>query len=42
MKTFIAIILALTLSACHTASGFVQGAGKDMTAAGKWIEPSNK
>ena len=40
MKTFIAIIFVLALSACHTASGFVQGAGKDWTAAGKWIEPS--
>ena len=42
MKTFIAITLTLALSACHTASGLVQGAGKDLTAAGKWIEPSNK
>lgn len=42
MKTLIAITLALALTACHTASGLVQGAGKDLTAAGKWIEPSNK
>jgi predicted small secreted protein len=40
MKTFIAITLTLALSACHTASGLVQGAGKDLSAAGKWIEPS--
>ena len=42
MKTLIALTLALALTACHTASGLVQGAGKDLTAAGKWIEPSNK
>jgi predicted small secreted protein len=42
MKTLVAITLTLALTACHTASGFVQGAGKDLTAAGKWIEPSNK
>lgn len=42
MKVFMAMILTVALSACHTASGLVQGAGKDLTAAGKWIEPSNK
>lgn len=42
MKTLIATALVLALTACHTASGLVQGAGKDLTAAGKWIEPSNK
>jgi predicted small secreted protein len=42
MKTLITLTVALTLTACHTASGLVQGAGKDLTAAGKWIEPSNK
>ena len=42
MKTLIAITLVLALSACHTASGLVQGAGKDLSAAGKWIEPSNR
>jgi predicted small secreted protein len=42
MKTLITLTVALALTACHTASGLVQGAGKDLTAAGKWIEPSNK
>jgi predicted small secreted protein len=40
MKTLIVILTALTLSACHTASGVLQGAGKDIQAAGKWLEPS--
>lgn len=39
MKVLIAISLALALSACHTASGVLQGAGKDMQSVGKWVEP---
>ncbi len=39
MKVFIAISVALALSACHTASGVLQGAGKDIQAVGKWVEP---
>ncbi len=39
MKALIAISLAMTLSACHTASGVLQGAGKDIQSVGKWVEP---
>jgi predicted small secreted protein len=39
MKTLIVILFAMALSACHTASGVLQGAGKDIQAAGKWVEP---
>jgi len=39
MKALIAISLALALSACHTASGVLQGAGKDIQTVGKWVEP---
>jgi len=39
MKIFIAISVALALSACHTASGVLQGAGKDIQSVGKWVEP---
>ena len=40
MKTLIVILTALTLSACHTASGVLQGAGKDLQEIGKWVEPT--
>lgn len=39
MKILITILLVGTLSACHTASGLVQGAGRDLQNAGKWLEP---
>lgn len=39
MKILFTILLAITLSACNTASGVLQGAGKDITAVGKWVEP---
>ena len=39
MKVLFALILASVLSACHTASGVLQGAGKDIQAVGKWVEP---
>ncbi len=38
-KLVIGAILVASLSACHTASGVLQGAGKDIQAAGKWFEP---
>ena len=38
-KLIISIALASLLSACHTASGVLQGAGKDIQAVGKWVEP---
>ena len=40
MKTLIVILTALTLSACHTASGALQGAGKDIQEVDKWMEPT--
>jgi len=40
MKILITILLVSTLSACHTASGVLQGAGKDLQEVGKWMEPT--
>ena len=40
MKILIAIMLVGALSACHTASGVLQGAGRDLQEAGKWLEPT--
>lgn len=39
MKILICVLLVSALSACHTASGVLQGAGKDIQAVGKWVEP---
>jgi predicted small secreted protein len=39
MKTLIVILTTLTLSACGTVAGTLKGAGQDLQAAGKWIEP---
>lgn len=39
MKLLFAILLTGALSACHTASGVLQGAGKDIQTVGKWVEP---
>jgi predicted small secreted protein len=39
MKILFTVLLVGTLSACHTASGVLQGAGKDIQAVGKWVEP---
>jgi predicted small secreted protein len=41
MKILFVVLLASTLSACHTASGVLQGAGKDIQTVGKWIEPNS-
>ena len=39
MKILFTVLLVGTLSACNTASGVLQGAGKDIQAVGKWVEP---
>jgi predicted small secreted protein len=39
MKILFAVLLVSALSACHTASGVLQGAGKDIQTVGKWVEP---
>jgi predicted small secreted protein len=39
MKTLIVILSAITLSACGTVAGTFKGAGQDLQAVGKWIEP---
>jgi predicted small secreted protein len=39
MKALIVILTAVALSACSTVAGTLEGAGKDLQAAGKWIEP---
>jgi predicted small secreted protein len=39
MKLLFTVLLAGALSACHTASGVLQGAGKDIQTVGKWVEP---
>jgi predicted small secreted protein len=39
MKLLFTVLLVGALSACHTASGVLQGAGKDIQAVGKWVEP---
>jgi predicted small secreted protein len=39
MKILFAVLLVGALSACHTASGVLQGAGKDIQTVGKWVEP---
>jgi predicted small secreted protein len=38
MKIFVALILALTLSACGTIGGAVSGMGKDLTSLGNTIQ----
>lgn len=38
-KLLFGAVLVASLSACHTASGVLQGAGKDIQAVGKWVEP---
>jgi len=40
MKALVALCLVMSLSACHTASGVLQGAGKDLQEIGKWVEPT--
>jgi predicted small secreted protein len=38
MKTLVTLILVTMLAACGTVGGAVAGAGKDLTAAGVWIQ----
>ena len=38
MKTFIALMLVLTLTGCGTLGGAISGAGKDLSRAGDWIQ----
>ena len=38
MKTLVTLILVAMLTACGTIGGAVAGAGKDLSAAGHWIE----
>lgn len=40
MKILFTVLLVGMLSACNTVSGVLQGAGKDLQEAGKWIEPT--
>ena len=43
MKTLlIAVVASCLTSASYTAGGLVQGAGKDIQAVGRWIEPSGR
>ena len=37
MKTVIAIVLSVALTACGTVGGAISGAGRDLTKAGEWI-----
>jgi hypothetical protein len=39
MKYFISLLIAVNLTACNTVSGTLQGAGKDISSVGKWMEP---
>jgi predicted small secreted protein len=38
MKTSLAILVAIVLTACGTIGGAVSGAGKDLGKAGEWIQ----
>ena len=38
MKTFIALMLMLTLTGCGTLGGAISGAGKDLSRAGDWVQ----
>jgi predicted small secreted protein len=38
MKTFIALMLMLTLTGCGTLGGAISGAGRDLSRAGEWIQ----
>ena len=38
-KLVIGLTLATLLSACGTVAGTLKGAGQDLQAAGKWLEP---
>jgi hypothetical protein len=37
MKTFIALMLLLTLTGCGTLGGAISGAGRDLGRVGDWL-----
>ena len=38
MKMFSIVVVALALTACGTVGGAINGAGKDLSKAGEWIQ----
>jgi hypothetical protein len=38
MKTFVALLVVVTVTGCGTVGGAVSGAGADMQKAGEWIK----
>ena len=38
MKAIVTLILVAMLTACGTVGGAISGAGKDLQAAGNWIQ----
>ena len=37
MKVFLALMAVVSLTACGTLGGAMQGAGEDLSKAGEWI-----
>ena len=38
MKYLMVVVTALVLTACGTVGGAINGAGKDLSKAGEWIQ----
>lgn len=38
MKTFVSLMLVLTLTGCGTFGGAISGAGRDLGRVGDWIQ----
>jgi predicted small secreted protein len=38
----ILLIMVVLLTACNTTAGILQGAGKDLQAAGTWVSPKDQ
>lgn len=38
----ILLVMVVSLTACNTTSGILQGAGKDLQAAGVWVSPKEQ
>lgn len=36
------LIMAISVTACNTTAGILQGAGKDLQAAGTWVSPKEQ
>jgi hypothetical protein len=36
------LIMLVSLAACNTTAGILQGAGKDLQAAGAWVSPKEQ